>query len=216
MSPMHSSSNHLLNNWKEFDPNNEGLHLDAITILLKNLDVALTKREIKSAFKNAGITDTIITFDSFVNFYTSVKMRAEVTEIFASINNGSDLTFPVFQKFLVNTQKVDESSAQSFFEKYSADELMDLTHFSAFLLSSKNSIFRKDKLEDDMNLPLNNYYINSSHNTYLLENQLTGTSSVEAYIRAFQRGCKCVEVDCWDGSNGPLVYHGRTLYFLLI
>lgn len=65
-----------------------------------------------------------------------------------------------------------------------------------YLMSDDNPIMASSKLElcDDMDQPLSHYFINSSHNTYLIGHQITGKSSVEIYRQTLLAGCRWVEL----------------------
>ncbi|KAI0151817.1 1-phosphatidylinositol-4,5-bisphosphate phosphodiesterase [Xylariaceae sp. FL1272] len=66
----------------------------------------------------------------------------------------------------------------------------------------------------DRSHPLPEYFISSSHNTYLLGHQLQGRSSASAYEIALSTGARCVEIDAWDDEDNkeePKVTHGYTL-----
>lgn len=53
----------------------------------------------------------------------------------------------------------------------------------------------------DLSLPLSNYYISSSHNTYLSGNQLYGSATTASYTDVLLRGCRCLEIDVWNGED---------------
>jgi hypothetical protein len=89
--------------------------------------------------------------------------------------------------------------------------------FSALLNDSNNSLLAPESLSTvyhDMTRPLSHYWCASSHNTYLTGDQLQSPSSVDRYIDDLMEGCRCVELDTWDSSDGsgePCIYHGGTL-----
>lgn len=94
-------------------------------------------------------------------------------------------------------------------------ECLSYDGFVRYLLSEDNAIVAPEKLDlhMDMNQPLNHYFINSSHNTYLTGHQLRGKSSVDMYRQCLLAGCRCVELDCWNGKNDeePIITHGYTV-----
>ena len=68
-------------------------------------------------------------------------------------------------------------------------------NFTSFLFSSDNAAFSDEhgKVYHDMTHPLPDYFISSSHNTYLIGSQLVGSSTIEGYIRALLHSCRSVE-----------------------
>lgn len=76
----------------------------------------------------------------------------------------------------------------------------DELSFLSYMASAESSAMA-DLVSNDLSYPLSSYYISSSHNTYLSGHQLYGDASAEAYTNVLKRGCRCLEIDVWDGSD---------------
>jgi phosphatidylinositol phospholipase C, delta len=65
-----------------------------------------------------------------------------------------------------------------------------------------HSVALKPAGKKDLSKPITNYFISSSHNTYIgLGNQLSGEVSADAYRTVLEGDCRCVEIDVWNGEG---------------
>ncbi|MGH0139693.1 UNVERIFIED_CONTAM: hypothetical protein FKN15_042980 [Acipenser sinensis] len=139
----------------------------------------------------------------------------EIEEFYKRLTHRNEIEV-IYSKYAGSKGKMSVEDLGNFLrmEQPKEKKLMSRDGFLMYLQSSDGLVLNPTHtlVYQDMSQPLNHYFISSSHNTYLMEDQLKGPSSTEAYVRAFTKGCRCVELDCWDGPNGdPVIYHGYTL-----
>nr|XP_018666895.1 1-phosphatidylinositol 4,5-bisphosphate phosphodiesterase gamma-1 isoform X2 [Ciona intestinalis] len=191
---------------------------------------ALPTSQLKEMFQEVDIRKRgEIGFEQFVQFYYNLMFSCQKSILTFVQHYSSDrlrFTAHDFQKFLIQEQKEDWANdinaVKTFMIEYLGDSsrandsvYFDNKEMMAYLFSKENSLWNSkyNEIPDGMlDKPLSQYWISSSHNTYLTGDQFSSESSCEAYARALRMGCRCIELDCWDGPDGmPHIYHGLTL-----
>ncbi|NXA36755.1 PLCZ1 phosphodiesterase, partial [Eudromia elegans] len=200
------------------------IDLDSTMKLLDKLQIPFDYVHVKHVFKKTvdKRKAPTINIEDFRAIYRTLVHRPEFHELFCTYSpNHRVLTAAELITFLKKEQfdtEANETTAFEIISKYEPIEEgmreMSFEGFIRYLNSEDCLIFRKDHkiVYQDMNRPLCEYFISSSHNTYLISDQLIGPSHLWGYASALLKGCRCLEIDCWDGShNEPVVYHGHTL-----
>ncbi|KAF6121027.1 phospholipase C eta 1 [Phyllostomus discolor] len=193
---------------------------------MHKLNVNLPRRKVRQMFQEADTDENqgTLTFEEFCVFYKMMSLRRDLYLLLLSYSDKKDhLTVEELAQFLKVEQKMTNVTADycldiirkfEVSEENKAKNVLGIEGFTNFMRSPACDVFNPlhNEVYQDMDQPLCNYYIASSHNTYLTGDQLLSQSKVDMYARVLQEGCRCVEVDCWDGPDGePVVHHGYTL-----
>eukprot|EP00070_Physeter_catodon_P019777 XP_023980198.1 1-phosphatidylinositol 4,5-bisphosphate phosphodiesterase eta-1 isoform X2 [Physeter catodon] len=213
--------------FEEADKNGDGLlNIEEIHQLMHKLNVNLPRRKVRQMFQEADTDENqgTLTFEEFCVFYKMMSLRRDLYLLLLSYSDKKDhLTVEELAQFLKVEQKmtnvttdycIDVIRKFEVSEENKAKNVLGIEGFTNFMRSPACDIFNPlhHEVYQDMDQPLCHYYIASSHNTYLTGDQLLSQSKVDMYARVLQEGCRCVEVDCWDGPDGePVVHHGYTL-----
>ncbi|XP_028308238.1 1-phosphatidylinositol 4,5-bisphosphate phosphodiesterase eta-2a isoform X2 [Gouania willdenowi] len=217
----------LKQTFTEADKNGDGsLSISEVMQLLHKLNVNLPRQKVKQMFKEADTDDYQgrLGFEEFCSFYKMMSTRRDLYLLMLAYSNHKDhLDKSNLARFLEAEQKMIKVTNDHCleiikkFEPCSGNqklEVLGIDGFTNYMRSPAGDIFNPDhyNVNQDMNQPLCCYFIASSHNTYLMGDQLMSQSRVDMYAWVLQAGCRCVEVDCWDGQDGePIVHHGYTL-----
>ncbi|XP_028663305.2 1-phosphatidylinositol 4,5-bisphosphate phosphodiesterase eta-2a isoform X1 [Erpetoichthys calabaricus] len=217
----------LKQTFTEADKNGDGsLSISEVLQLIHKLNVNLPRQKVKQMFKEADTDDNqgTLGFEEFCAFYKMMSTRRDLYLLMLTYSNHKDhLDTDDLIRFLEIEQKmlnVTKEHCLEIVEKFEPcpenrkQGVLGIDGFTNYMRSPAGDIFNPEhhQVHQDMRQRLCNYFIASSHNTYLMGDQLMSQSRADMYAWVLQAGCRCVEVDCWDGPDGePIVHHGYTL-----
>uniref|UniRef100_A0A8C3AI14 Phosphoinositide phospholipase C n=1 Tax=Cyclopterus lumpus TaxID=8103 RepID=A0A8C3AI14_CYCLU len=225
LSQQQKSEHWIINCMRKADKNDDNkMTLKELKHFLRQVNIEVDDTYAADIFKQCDKSNSgSLEGSEIKHFYDLLTYREEIDVIYGQCaHTDGQMSAEDLLNFLLNEQREQVSmvDALKLIEKYEVDETakqkkcMSKDGFLMYMHQEEGSILNPahKQVYQDMHQPLNHYYISSSHNTYLMADQLKGPSSTEAYIKALMKSCRCVELDCWDGANGePVIYHGYTL-----
>ncbi|CAL8247669.1 unnamed protein product [Lota lota] len=213
----------------ETDVNNsKQVNICAAVQLVKNLNPGLKNVKIELKFKEfhkaKDKASPDVTKEEFIEVFHDLCTRPEIYFLFVQFSSNKEYLdtkdLMIFLEAEQGMAQVSEETSLEVIQSYEPSRegqlkgWLSLDGFTNYLMSPECHIFDPEQKTvcQDMNQPLSHYYINASHNTYLIEDQFRGPSDITGYIRALKMGCRSVELDVWDGpDNEPVIYTGHTM-----
>lgn len=217
---------------KAHSPDEEEIDFSGVERVCRNLHINVRQRDLRDKFESADATRTgQLNFAEFQDFVRKMTHRVDIRALYRGVaaDAANGITWPEFSYFLRDTQgealdtEADDRAWAATFSRFARrskasdgaeNDVPRMTEqgLAAFLTSTFNIPLASEPAEYTLDRPMHEYFISSSHNTYLVGRQVADLSSVEGYINALMKRCRSIEIDCWDGPDGqPSVQHGYAM-----
>ena len=218
----------------DIDANSDGVitHEEVLNYLKSKIDGSEVSKVFKEyASKKINSEEKVMVPNDVYNFFhkDQKELISELESLQLVINFISGIDPQIKRKinkkiqnsFIKYNFSLRQTELKKIYEKvekkYNTKKIeiqLNLREFNDLLNSPPLTVYNYNKIYSDLDLnqPLTDYFINSTHNTYLTGHQLKGASSAQMYSLSLLEGYRLVELDCYNGEGDNIIItHGYTL-----
>uniref|UniRef100_A0A8C4QWH7 Phosphoinositide phospholipase C n=1 Tax=Eptatretus burgeri TaxID=7764 RepID=A0A8C4QWH7_EPTBU len=176
--------------------------------------------KVKEVLKNRERLGCTLDKEDFAEVYRELATRPEIYFLLVQFSRNKEYLdakdLVLFLEAEQGMAAVSEETCLDLIRRYEPSAegrengLLGLDGFTRYLLSAECDIFDPEhgRVCHDMDQPLSHYFILSSHNSFLVEDQVHGPADIGGILRALRLGCRSIELVVWD-SDGQLVVTNR-------